>query len=318
MVARGNDIQRAKQLLTTGGLVAIPTETVYGLAGNAFDPRAVASIYEVKNRPTFNPLITHTDSLQKAVRYVQAVPPLAQKLADAFWPGPLTLLLPKSSMLPDIVTAGSDRVAVRVPQHPLTLSLLQQLDFPLAAPSANPFGYISPTNADHVQEQLGDKISYILDGGSCSVGIESTIVGIENNTIVIYRLGGISVEELEKINSKVQFNHHDAEELPAAPGMLKSHYAPTKKVIIGNLVDLLPQYSHQRVGLIAFKNIFSQVPEEQQRILSGTGDLNEAAQRLFSALRQLDKLPVDVILAELVPNYGLGRAINDRLMRASA
>ncbi len=318
MAVRGDDIQRAKQLLTTGRLVAVPTETVYGLAGNALDPRAVASIYEVKNRPTFNPLITHTNSLEKVAHYVQYVPPLAQKLANAFWPGPLTLLLPKSPALPDIVTAGSDRVAVRVPQHPLTLSLLQQLDFPLAAPSANPFGYISPTNADHVQEQLGDKIGYILDGGSCSVGIESTILGIEDDAIVVYRLGGISVEELEKIHPKVQFNKHDAEEIPAAPGMLKSHYAPTKKVIIGNLIDLLPQYATQRVGLISFKNIFSQVPEEQQRILSGTGDLNEAAQRLFSALRQLDKLPIDVILAELVPNYGLGRAINDRLMRASA
>lgn len=318
MAVLGKDVQYAKTLLTAGKLVAIPTETVYGLAGNALDPQAVATIYEVKNRPTFNPLITHTDSLEKIAAYVESVPPLAEKLADAFWPGALTILLPKMPRLPDTVTAGSDRVAVRVPQHPLTLSLLQQLDFPLAAPSANPFNYISPTTANHVQQQLGNKIDYILDGGACSVGIESTIVGIENNKIVVYRLGGISIEDLERVSPQVLLRKKESEESPTAPGMLKSHYAPSKPLIVGDLVDLIPHYAHTKVGVISFRNTFSQVPEDHQRVLSASGDLNEAAQRLFSVLRQLDQLPVGVILAELVPNRGLGRAINDRLIRASA
>nr|WKN39664.1 L-threonylcarbamoyladenylate synthase [Tunicatimonas sp. TK19036] len=318
MAILGQDIQRAKALLMAGELVAIPTETVYGLAGNAFDPRAVATIYEVKNRPTFNPLITHTDQLEKASHYLQTIPPLAKKLADTFWPGPLTLLLPKADTLPDLVTAGSDLVAVRIPQHPLTLSLLQQLDFPLAAPSANPSGYISPTTADHVSEQLGHKISYILDGGPCSVGIESTIVGVEDDTIVIYRFGGISTEDLRRISKSVRFHENKSHDQPAAPGMLTSHYAPSKKVIVGNLAELIPQYPSQEIGLISFQKVYSQVPEENQRVLSESGDVKEAAQRLFSALRQLDKSLVKVILVEPVPNYGLGRAINDRLARASA
>ena len=195
MAVSGTDVERAKQLLCSGNLVVIPTETVYGLAGNALNPRAVAAIYEVKNRPSFNPLIIHTDRLEKVTEYVASVPRVAQELAQAFWPGPLTLLLPKTDKLPDIVTAGSDRVAVRIPKHPLALALLSELDFPLAAPSANPFGYISPTTVAHVEEQLGDKIAYILDGGSCSVGIESTIVGVEDNKLEVYRRGGISIED---------------------------------------------------------------------------------------------------------------------------
>ncbi|MEQ9380490.1 MAG: L-threonylcarbamoyladenylate synthase [Imperialibacter sp.] len=318
MAIRGQDIRQAKALLREGELVAIPTETVYGLAGNAFNPHAVASIYEVKNRPTFNPLITHTDRLEKAAGYVQSVPPLAKKLAETFWPGPLTLLLPKATSLPDLVTAGSDLVAVRIPQHPLTLSLLQQLDFPLAAPSANPFGYISPTTAEHVSEQLGSKIAYILDGGACSVGIESTIVGVEDDTIVVYRLGGISTEDLQQVSQRVRMHEGQRHEMPTAPGMLKSHYAPARKVIIGNLSELILRYDPERTALISFRNLHPQIPEAHQRVLSASGDLNEAAQQLFSALRQLDKLPVEVILAEFVPNYGLGRAINDRLTRASA
>ncbi len=318
MAVSGADVQHAKKLLCSGELVAIPTETVYGLAGNALNPRAAATIYEVKNRPSFNPLIIHTDSLRKVNNYVASIPPVAQKLADAFWPGPLTILLPKTDALPDIVTASSRRVAVRIPQHSLTLSLLRELDFPLAAPSANPSGYISPTKVAHVEAQLGDKINYILDGGPCTVGIESTIVGIEEDRVEVYRWGGVSLEDLKAVVPNVQTYSNQLEESPAAPGMLKSHYAPSKKVIIGNIAELLRQYHHSEVGVISFMDFFPQIPENQQCVLSTSGDLNEAAQRLFSSLRYLDSPSIKVILAEFVPDYGLGRAINDRLARASA
>ena len=318
MAVSGRDVQYAKQLLCSEEVVVIPTETVYGLAGNALSPRAVAAIYEVKNRPSFNPLIIHTDRLEKVDEYVASVPRAAQELAQAFWPGPLTMLLPKTDKLPDIVTAGSDRVAVRVPKHSLTLALLGELDFPLAAPSANPFGYISPTTVAHVEAQLGDKVAYILDGGSCSVGIESTIVGIEEDKIEVYRWGGISLEDLKTIIPNVQVYSSQIEDSPSAPGMLKSHYAPSKKVIIGNLGELLRQYHHSEIGVISFTDFFPQIPENQQCVLSTSGDLNEAAQRLFSSLRYLDSSSIKVILAEFVPDYGLGRAINDRLARASA
>ena len=318
----GSDIEPAARLLTQGEVVAIPTETVYGLAGNALNPAAVAKIFAVKNRPTFNPLITHTNSWEKIKSYVQSVPPIAEQLAEQFWPGPLTMLLPKTDRIPDIVTAGLDRVAVRIPRHPLTQQLLEQLDFPLAAPSANPFGYISPTEAAHVADQLGDKIPYILDGGVCSVGVESTIIGFEEERVMVYRWGGVSQEELQwAVGEKMAVVHHHSpveKNDPEAPGMLRSHYAPTKKVIIGSMADLLTHYPLSEVGVISFQDYYSAVLPQQQMVLSKEGDLAEAAQRLFSALRTLEKLPIRFILAEPVPNIGLGRAINDRLKRASA
>nr|WP_310590383.1 L-threonylcarbamoyladenylate synthase [Dyadobacter sp. NIV53] len=222
-----NDVQLAKQFLLKGQLVAIPTETVYGLAGNALDEKSVLSIFEVKNRPSFDPLIIHTDSLDKLKNYVTDLPASARNLAIAFWPGPLTLLLPKKSIIPDLVTSGLDHVAVRIPNHPLTLELLRQLEFPLAAPSANPFGYISPTKSEHVNAQLGEKIPYILDGGECGVGIESTIVGFVNDIPTVYRLGGLAIDEIENIVGKVNVLPHSSSN-PQAPGMLKSHYAPRK------------------------------------------------------------------------------------------
>ncbi|MES2733756.1 MAG: L-threonylcarbamoyladenylate synthase, partial [Bacteroidota bacterium] len=184
----GTNISHAIDLLQQGEVVAIPTETVYGLAGNALNTKAVARIFSVKNRPTFDPLIIHTNSLEKVLQFVDEMPAQAKTLAQACWPGPLTLLLPRKDSIPDLVTSGLDTVAVRIPNHSLTLSLLEALEFPLAAPSANPFGYISPTTAEHVYNQLGKKIPYILDGGPCLVGIESTIVGFEDGEPTIYRL----------------------------------------------------------------------------------------------------------------------------------
>jgi L-threonylcarbamoyladenylate synthase len=309
-------IELAEKLLREGNLVAIPTETVYGLAANALDIKAVAKIFEAKNRPTFDPLIIHTDSIEKIKSWVTDFPEKAQQLAQHFWPGSLTLLLPKAAIIPDLVTSGLDRVAVRIPNHPLTLSLLEKLDFPLAAPSANPFGYISPTKAEHVTAQLGDKVSLVLDGGSCEVGIESTIVGFEQEKAIIYRLGGISVEAIEQIIGAVEIRPHSSSN-PNAPGMLESHYAPRKPFCLDK--EKLKQYPSERVGILVFSQTLENIPLENQKILSPNGSYWEAAQNLFALMRELDEMPhIEVIFAELLPEENLGRAINDRLRRASA
>ena len=317
MAEIGSDLQKAITLLQSDELVGIPTETVYGLAGNALSTKAIAKIFEAKNRPFFDPLIVHVPSIEAAYQYVTHIPEKALSLANHFWPGPLTLLLPKKTIIPDLATSGLNTVGIRCPQHPLTTQLLKLLPFPLAAPSANPFGYISPTNPQHVNQQLGDKIRYILDGGECNVGLESTIIGFEQDQPIAYRLGGLSIEQLEAIVGKVEIQLN-ASSNPAAPGQLKSHYAPTKKLIIGDLETLAVAHAHLRVGILAFNRNVSGVEITQQRVLSHSSDLSEAAQHLFAYLRELDQLSVDVILAEEVPPVGLGRAINDRLKRASA
>lgn len=312
----GTELGQAVKYLNHGELVAIPTETVYGLAANALDPAAVVKIYEAKGRPTFNPLIIHTYSFEQVARYVQAIPPQAQALARAFWPGPLTLLLPRNEIIPDIVTAGNPRVAVRIPAHPLSLELLKQVNFPLAAPSANPSGYISPTTATHVAAQLGKKVAYILDGGPTRVGIESSIVGFEAGESIVYRLGGISMEELTRVIGPVRLLNHS--ENPTASGMLKSHYAPRVPLLWGEVETLLTRYDASECAVLSFQKTYPTVPFEQQIQLSPCGNLGQAAQTLFAALRELDQMPVKRILAERMPNQGLGLAINDRLQRASA
>ena len=319
MAEVGVDIERAAAFLRQGQLVAIPTETVYGLAGNALDVKAVSSIFETKNRPSFDPLILHIASLEQVSPFVSEFPEKLKRLAEAFWPGPLTVLLPRKASVPDLVTSGLDRVAVRVPNHPLTLALLAQLDFPLAAPSANPFGYISPTKAGHVDAQLGTQIPYILDGGACAVGLESTIVGMEGEQVVIYRLGGLDLSKIEAIVGPVTVQAHSSSN-PSAPGQLASHYAPRKPFVLGNLAELIPQLIQQgkEVGVLSFSNHFPAVPADCQVVLSATQDLQEAAQRLFMGMRLLDESAADLILAEFVPEIGLGRAINDRLKRAAA
>jgi L-threonylcarbamoyladenylate synthase len=313
----GKDIQKGKDFLEKDELVAIPTETVYGLAANALNPIAVAKIFEAKERPTFDPLIVHTHSLNEVLNFVKEIHPALLKLAETFWPGPLTLLLPKKEIIPSLVTSGLDRVGVRVPNHSLTLDLLSQLNFPLAAPSANPFGYISPTIAMHVEKQLGTKIPYILDGGSCEVGLESTIVGEENGEIIIYRLGGLSVDEIETIVGKVSVQLNQSSN-PKAPGQLKSHYAPKKPVYIGNLNELQKQYSDQKIGAIVFGNDIKLSESILIKNLSSTKNYQEASANLFSFLRELDEADVDVIITALLPETGLGLAINDRLRRAAA
>ncbi len=314
MAEIGKDLAKAKALLKRGELVAIPTETVYGLAGNALNADAVTKIFEVKNRPSFDPLIVHVASLHSVSHYADNFPLKALALAKQFWPGPLTLLFKKKNIIPDIVTSGLDSVGLRCPNHELTRSLLDKLDFPLAAPSANPFGYVSPTRPEHVNEQLGDKIAYILDGGVCKVGIESTIVGFVHDKPTVFRLGGLSIEEIEKVVGSVDLSLN-ASSNPKAPGQLKSHYAPGKRVRIGNIEELVQEVVLQRTAILSFQKDYK-VPH--QFILSKTGNMPEAAKNLFLALRTLDKLPVDTILTEYVPADGLGNAINDRLRRAAA
>ncbi len=316
MAEIGQDIIQAKNLLDQGELVAIPTETVYGLAGNARNESAVTRIFEVKKRPFFDPLIIHIGAISQLSEIVDVLPSWAEALAHKFWPGPLTLVLPKSPAIPDLISAGLPTVAVRMPNHNLTLNLLSTLSYPLAAPSANPFGYISPTTAEHVQAQLGDDIAYILDGGPCMVGIESTIVGYDGGNAVIYRKGGIPLEEIAEITgSLTEVEDHSG---LLAPGMLKSHYAPSKKVVMGEISDLLKTHASQQVGILSFRKQFSEVAASRQIQLSTDGDLKEAAKNLFAALRKLDAMPITHILVEPVPDQGLGQAINDRLRRASS
>jgi L-threonylcarbamoyladenylate synthase len=315
----GNDINKAQALLEEGRLVAIPTETVYGLAANALDPEAVVRIFEAKQRPQFNPLIVHISDWTEAHHYVTDIPATAHRLAQQFTPGPLTFLLPKKDIIPDIITAGSPLVALRVPAHPVCRALLSRLSFPLAAPSANEFGYISPTLAAHVQQSLPGKVDYILDGGPATVGLESTIIGFgAQEQVIVYRVGGLSIEALEAVlGEKVTIAEQIQEQAPLTSGQLKSHYAPNTALYTGDIVALTSQFQGKKIASISFSNTY-QLPEVQQFVLSPGHSLAEAAGNLFRVMREIDTLDVDIILAELFPDEGLGRAINDRLNRARA
>ncbi len=317
MAQLGTDIKEAKIRLQKGEVVAIPTETVYGLAANALDEKAVSSVFSIKNRPSFDPLIVHLANHSSLENFCQDIPKDFYHLYDVFCPGPLTFILPKKNVVPDLVTAGSPTVGIRFPRHPLTQQLLESLDFPLAAPSANPFGYVSPTNARHVEQQLGERINYILDGGDCEVGLESTIIDLSAGEPVILRLGGLSLEEIQAVTGK-RYAVQTSSSNPKAPGMLSSHYAPGKKVVFDNMEENFRIFKGRRLGSITFQKNVSGIPLANQWVLSPNGDLKEAARNLFKCLRETDETDVEVILAERFPEEGLGRAINDRLMRAAA
>ena len=310
------DIELAKNALVADDVVGIPTETVYGLAGNAFSEKAVLKIFKVKERPSFDPLIVHTCNLSRIPDLVTDFPDWARALGEAFWPGPLTIVLPKSQNIPDLVSSGLDTVGIRIPRHPLTLALLGQLDFPLAAPSANPFGYVSPTSAQHVNDQLGARIPVILDGGPSSIGIESTIVGLAQGVPTIFRLGGKNIEEIKALVGDVVIQPN-ASSNPRAPGMLKSHYAPGIPVVIGPIDQLISQNRGKRLGVLTFQKVPNLSNDDVGQVLSKAGNLDEAARHLFGALRSFDREKVELIIAEPFPNYGIGMAINDRLQRAS-
>jgi len=314
----GNEINAAVSLLNEGQVVGIPTETVYGLAANGLNDKAVVSIFKIKNRPFFDPLILHFSDIESILEYVIELNPKALKLAKAFWPGPMTLLLKKNDKVPDIVTSGSALVAVRIPKHPLTLSLLQQLDYPLAAPSANPFGYISPTKAEHVEKQLGDLVPYILDGGDCQVGLESTIVDCSEDTLKIKRLGGLSVQEIENCIGETIEIEISSGSNPSSPGQLDKHYAPkTPFLIVDDLASIILKFKDKKLAYLGFGEI-----EDNDKLyilnLSQNSDLSEAAQNLFHYMRLLDQIGFDCILTMKVPDVDLGRAINDRIKRAAA
>ncbi len=316
MAQTGTDITRAVALLKEGKLVAIPTETVYGLAANAFDPNAVAAIFEVKNRPRFDPLIVHLYDKEQLSRLCTIVPKLFHQLYEAFSPGPVTYILPKTEAVPGIVTSGHSTVGIRFPRHPLTRELLLQSQLSLAAPSANPFGFVSPVTAAHVNDQLGSKIPYILDGGPCEVGIESTIIDLSTDEPKILRLGGLAKEEIEEITGPIEVQNSSSN--PTAPGMLSSHYSPGKRLLVGNIEELLARNGTQKTAVITFRNSISGLAPKNQKVLSPAGDLREAAANLFKSLRELAHEDVEIILAEKFPDVGLGRAINDRLRRAAA
>ncbi len=311
----GTNIQHAQDLLKEGKLVAIPTETVYGLAADAFNPAAVASIFEAKNRPHFDPLIVHLYDESQLAEICKDIPDIFYKLYKAFSPGPITYILPKTDKVPDLVTSGNPTVGIRFPQHPLTRELLFESQMALAAPSANPFGYVSPTTAQHVNDQLGERLPYILDGGPCEVGIESTIIDLSTETPVILRLGGLAKEEIERVTGSVEIQTSSSN--PKAPGMLSSHYSPGKKLLIGDIDNLLKEFEGQDVATITFQRKLENLPSEKQKVLSPQGNLKEAATNLFKSLRELDRVDVSIILAEKFPETGLGLAINDRLKRAA-
>lgn len=313
----GTDVNDAATHLRNGETVAIPTETVYGLAANALNEEAVLKIYEVKQRPQFNPLIIHVDSFESALKWVVNVPTEARLLVQKFWPGALTLLLDKKDIIPDLVTAGHSKVAVRVPDHPLTLELLKQLDFPLAAPSANPSGYVSPTTAAHVYVGLKGKIPYILDGGESAIGLESTIVGWDKEgKAIIYRLGGICKEDIEKVIGHEVSIATSITEDPSTPGMLKSHYATVTPLHAGGIADLLKKFPDKKCILINYHQYQPNYPKELQYILTPQNDLHEAAKNLFKIMREADAKHAEIILTEYAPKEGIGLAINDRIKRA--
>jgi len=330
------EILEAARRIRNGAVVAFPTETVYGLGANALDAHAVARIFEIKRRPHFDPLIVHVASIEEATSLVteSGWTKPAERLAAMFWPGPLTIVLPKRDHVPDIVTSGLSTVAVRIPDHPLALGLLEAAEVPMAAPSANRFGSVSPTTAQHVRDSLGEDVDLILDGGPCRAGVESTIIAFghredasDGRRPAILRVGALSLEEIEDCIGHVDRESDRGAHLPPqAPGMLATHYATaTALCFIPRLeaprssIENLGIEPGARVGVLCF-NDPAAIPLENLaavEVLSERGDLREAAANLFAAMRRLDAHGLDVILTHEFPEHGVGIAINDRLRRAA-
>ncbi|MFW5682750.1 MAG: L-threonylcarbamoyladenylate synthase [Phycisphaeraceae bacterium] len=336
----------AGEAIRRGKLVGMPTETVYGLAANALDDRAVARVFQAKARPSFDPLIVHVNDVEQAGRYADHWPAAAARLADALWPGPLTIVVHKrpatradhpagdliGDVIGDLVTSGLPSVALRVPRHPVARALIDAAGVPIAAPSANRFGRISPTRPEHVVQVLGNAVAMVLDGGACETGVESTVVSCtDHREIRVLRLGGVSVERLEEVlgasvtvATAHSAKHGEDVRGKASPGMLEKHYAPATPLHVCDRVDaeqceLLRREGFARIGVLAL-TAAERMPKSavaQRRILSEKGDLTEAAANLFAAMRELDNAELDMILAERMPQRDLGRAINDRLDRAS-
>jgi len=310
--ATPDNIRQAGAIIRAGGVVAFPTETVYGLGADGLNPEACARIFEIKGRPRFDPLILHECSSARAMKLFSDVPHAAKKLAARFWPGPLTLVLPKAAAVPGIVTSGLATVAVRVPSNPVALALIKAAGRPLAAPSANRFGRLSPTSAAHVRAQLGRGPDMILDGGKTAIGVESTIITFESGLPVLLRPGGLAIEEIEKVAGPVAVKK--AGGAPLAPGCLAKHYAPRARL------EIIERGAAVKPGAHAAYLAFSGKPAGKWgavKVLSPSGSLREAAARLFACLHSFERKEIKIIYAESLPAHGLGRAIMDRLRRAS-
>jgi L-threonylcarbamoyladenylate synthase len=307
-------LQQAIELLRNDNVVCVPTETVYGLAASMYSEKAIAKIYTIKGRPRSNPLIVHIGRIQDLQTLCSDLPAPLQRLAERFWPGPLTILVEKSDQVPLSITAGGTRVGIRMPNHPLTLELLKALPFPLVAPSANPYNAISPTTAKHVEDYFGSAIPLILDGGPCEQGLESTVVGIENEQVVIYRQGMITAEQIESLVGPIVVKN-EAGEKQVAPGMTLKHYSPKTPTIV---CEHLEQFKEDCAGkaFLLFSKKHPELPQAHQYVLSEKEDLSEAAARLYQVLHELDERSYNQIVCERFPDIGIGRAINDRLLRA--
>ena len=316
-------ITHAASILKSGGLVAFPTETVYGLGANALDATAVKKIFDAKERPATHPLIVHVDALDTLSQLTPAfsIPEYREKIIKVadFWPGPLSLVLPKSDAVPEEVTGGKDSVAVRIPAHPIALELLQAAQIPIAAPSANRYTYVSPTTAAHVEQGLGNAVDMIIDGGMCDIGIESTVLSLVHESPTILRHGAVTKEQLTQALGEQVFELTEAptpDEI-LSPGSNPVHYSPSTAVILRS--DFNPEKTSGRVGLISFRAYEDDLQFDFAAVtcLSDTGDLNEIAKRLFLSLREMDSLDLNLIVIDSCEERGLGRAIMDRVTRAT-
>lgn len=311
------NIPEAARRLLDGEVIGMPTETVYGLAGIINSETAISNIFKVKGRPADNPLIVHIADLSQLDDVAAEVPELARQLSRAFWPGPLTMLLKKRSTVPDVVTAGLETVAVRMPAHPAALALLSIVGEPVAAPSANPFGAISPSEAAHVLKYFEGKIPLILDGGPCAVGIESTIVGFEGTDVVVYRHGSITVEQIMAVTGTTCIDRHSGV-LKVAPGMYPRHYAPATPLVFSNdLQKLAEQHKGKKIGVLYYGESFINNAVTISCSLSPSADMDEAAANLYGTLHRFDGLGLDIIIVQEFPAEGVGAALNDKLKRAS-
>jgi L-threonylcarbamoyladenylate synthase len=317
-IFRGTEenIKRAAEHLKNNNLVAFATETVYGLGANALSSSACEKIFQAKKRPKYDPLIVHIAEMYQLSELVKEVPEVALDLAEAFWPGPLTIVFKKTALIPDLVSSGMDTVAIRMPAHPLALGLLSEAQIPVAAPSANPFGYLSPTSAEHVHAQLGEEVDIVLDGGECDWGIESTIVDCTSGQAILLRQGGISAEDIRSVVGSVKYGKAVLER-PLAPGQLASHYAPNTKLIILKKDEKVNFTKSVKIGFLQMGSAIIEA-DEIQVLSHDDKDFKSIAHNLFSALHRLDSLGLDAIYVYELEGQDLAAAIMDRLLKAAA
>lgn len=311
--ANKENIEKAANIIKAGGIVAFPTETVYGLGADALNPLAVAKIFEVKKRPSFNPLIIHIAKKEWLKEFSNYNDERVNLLIEKFWPGPLTLVLDKKNVVPNIVTSGNLTVAIRMPSHKVALELIEKSETPIAAPSANKFGHLSPTTAKHVHKYLGDKVDLILDGGKSEVGVESTIIQLTEGNFYLLRFGGITKEEIENVVGEIKIKTNNSKN-PNSPGQLPFHYSPNTPLYFYDEKLLI---KGKRIGAIFFQNKKTDFDFAIEKYLSISGDFREAASNLFLYLHELEKENLDYILIEEVEEKGLGKAIMDRLRKAT-